>query len=73
MLDVAAGREQFRNMDVSDIGLVRSADNLADGLTKSMQQASLREVISKRKLTVSPVQTIIRNPRNDATSTANDN
>lgn len=66
MLDIAAAREQFRNKDVSDIGLVRSSDNLADGLTKCMHQAALRDVIRSGKLAVHPVQTIIRTPLNDS-------
>lgn len=35
MLDIAAAREQFRTSEISDIGLVQSAYNLADGLTKT--------------------------------------
>lgn len=62
MLDIAAAHEQFRVMDVSDIGLVRSADNLGDGLTKSMQQAILRDVIGSGKLMVNPFQMIISPP-----------
>lgn len=70
MLDIAVAREQFRVADVSDIGLVRSEDNLADGLTKSMQQAALRDCVASGTIRTNPVQTIIRNPRNDAVVTA---
>lgn len=67
MLDIAVAREQFRVSDVSDIGLVRSASNLADGLTKAMQQASLRACLGTGITHVTPVQSIIRTPRNDDT------
>ena len=38
MLDIAAAREGFRDEGISDIGFVRSANNIVDGLTKPMQQ-----------------------------------
>lgn len=41
MLDIAAAREGFCDKTISDIGFVRSNHNIADGLTKSMSQASL--------------------------------
>lgn len=45
MLDIAAAREGFKNGVISDIGFVRSSYNIADGLTKSMQQKALQEVL----------------------------
>ena len=46
MLDIAAAREGFQNMTISDIGFVRSSSNVADGLAKQMNQAMLRGVIN---------------------------
>jgi len=61
MLDIAAAREGFRDHVISDIGFVRSAHNLADGLTKPMQQAALQRVIRSGRLTTQAEQWIIRN------------
>ena len=60
MLDIAAAREGFRDRVISDIGFVRSHDNVADGLTKQMSQAVLKNVISSGTLAVRPVQWIVR-------------
>jgi len=60
MLDIAAAREGFRDKIISDIGFVRSSYNLADGLTKPMQQASLQSVLKSGKLTARAEQWIIR-------------
>lgn len=60
MLDVAAAREGFKNQDISNIGLVRSESNVADGLTKQMAQATLRTILEHSTHTPNPVQWIIR-------------
>eukprot|EP00171_Calliarthron_tuberculosum_P022574 IDg22574t1 len=60
MLDVAVAREGYRKKEISDIGFVRSSHNLADGLTKLMNQAALRDLMSTSKLKVEPEQWIIR-------------
>lgn len=54
VLDIAASCEGFRELIILDIGLICSADNLADGLTKSMAQAALQKAISSGSITVSP-------------------
>lgn len=36
MLDAVAERESFRNMEISDTSFIRSSNNIANGLTKSM-------------------------------------
>lgn len=61
MLDIAAAREAFRDKTISDIGFVRSSHNIADGLTKAMSQASIRQVIATGHLSIMPEQWIIRN------------
>ena len=61
MLEIAAAREAFRDQVISDIGFVRSSSNIADGLTKSMNQAALQSVVSKAKLNFQPEQWILRN------------
>ena len=60
MIDIAAARNAFKEEVISDIGLFRSADNIADGLTKEMQQASIRSMMVTGKLDVRPVQWIVR-------------
>lgn len=69
MLDTAAAHEKFRTADVSDIGLVRSEDNLADDLTKAMQRPALRTCIREGRLRVELVKTITGSPRNDEDAT----
>ena len=59
MLDVAAAREGFKVGDISNIGLVRSERNIADGLTKHMAQATLRNLIEFGIHVPEPVQWII--------------
>lgn len=61
MLDIAAAREGFADKTISDIGFVRSSENLADGLTKSMSQGALRDVVATGTFEVHPEQWIIRN------------
>lgn len=46
MLDIAAAREGFKSKTISDIGFVRSSYKFAVGLTKSMSQNMLRDVIA---------------------------
>lgn len=60
MLDIAAAREGFRDKIISDIGFVRSGNNIADGLTKSLSQAVLRDVVTSGHLDVKPEQWIVR-------------
>ena len=69
MIDITAARNAFKSTVISDIGLVRSADNIADGLTKDMQQASLRSMMSTGKFDIRPVQWIVR-PSNPIPSAA---
>lgn len=45
MLDIAAAREGFKGKVISDIGFARSSHNVADGLTKPMQQKSLQTIL----------------------------
>ena len=61
MLDIAAAREGFKEKTISDIGFVRSSQNIADGLTKAMQQSALQTVLTNGFLSVTPEQWIIRN------------
>lgn len=60
MLDVACAREGFIRHEISDIGFVRTAHNLADGLTKSMRQAFLRDVLDTCRLQPKVEQWIVR-------------
>lgn len=59
MLDIAAAREAFREKIITDIGLVRSQHNVADGLTKPLTEEFLRQMISSGRLRIAPAQWII--------------
>ena len=61
MLDIAAARGGFRDKVISEIGFVRTSDIVANGLTKGMSQAVLRDVISTGELNVRAEQWIVRN------------
>lgn len=58
MLDISATRQDFKRHEVSDIGFVRSEENISDGLTKSRDQGKLRACLSGT-LQVVPEQWII--------------
>jgi len=60
MLDIACTREGFARGDISNIGFIRTRDNLADGLTKPMNQSALQSVLMSGKLRLQPEQWIIR-------------
>ena len=60
MLDIDAERQGHKRLEMSNIGFVRSSKNLADGLTKSMQQAAIFDVMSNGWLKIEPEQWIIR-------------
>lgn len=60
MIDVAAAREGFRDMHISDIGFVRGKDNCADGLTKKMSRKVLQDIMRTHKLEIKCEQWIIR-------------
>lgn len=60
MLDITAARQGYRSGAISDIVLVTSAFNLADGLTKPMSQTALRPVQTFRQHTPTPTQWILR-------------
>lgn len=61
MLDIAAAREGFKDELISNIGLVRSKHNIADGLTKEMNQSALRNILETGQLKIECNQWIIRN------------
>lgn len=52
MIDIAATREGLRDKTVSDIEFFRMSTNIADGLTKQMSQAVLRNKVISRRLDV---------------------
>ena len=68
MLDIAAAREGFLKHEISDIGFVRTKFNLADGLTKRMQQSALRKVLSEGRIHPKVDQWIIRDTPRPATN-----
>jgi hypothetical protein len=60
MLDIACAQDAWTKQDISDIGFIRSAENIADGLTKQMKQASLLKVLETSQLDVKVEQWIVR-------------
>ena len=61
MIDIAAACEGFKDHLISEIGFVRSSSNIADGLTKSISQAALQDVLRTGKYCVRAEQWIVRN------------
>lgn len=59
-LAIAAARQGFCNLNISDIGFVRSSDNIADVLSKRMQQKSLQKLIQEIFLRLLPKRWILR-------------
>ena len=64
MLDVYAARQAYKEQHISNIDFVRSNHNIADGLTKTMNQEALRNVITTGELSIKVKQWIIRKPKN---------
>ncbi len=60
MSDIAATRERYRRHDITNIGFVQSSRNIADGLTKVMNQAAPFDLVKSSTLIVAPEQWIIR-------------
>lgn len=60
MIDIAASWEAFRERVISDVGSVHSSKNIADSLTKIMNQAALRTVLRNRSLYTEADQCIVR-------------
>ena len=63
MLDIYAAREGNKAQDISNIGFVRSNHNLADCLTKKMNQEALKKLLHTEKLHAKVEQLIIRKPK----------
>ena len=60
MLDIHAARQAYQAQEISNIGFVRSCDNLADGLTKANMQKSLLNLLKTGHHEVICEQWIIR-------------
>jgi len=60
MIDIAAAREMYKSREVSDIGHVKSEENLADGLTKKMSQAALLRLLKTGTLDIAVTRWIVR-------------
>lgn len=54
MLDIAAARTAFKDKVIFDLGCVQRCKNIADGLTKSISQATLRQVMISDRLDMTP-------------------
>ncbi|CDF40899.1 unnamed protein product [Chondrus crispus] len=55
MIDIAASREAYNKHEISNVGLVLSEHNIADGLTKVNRCKALEEVV-KTGFDKNPVQ-----------------
>ncbi|GAB0497662.1 hypothetical protein MMPV_010067 [Pyropia vietnamensis] len=67
MIDVAAAREAYNRNEISNVGLVKSANNPADGLTKPGFCQSLDDVL-RTSVDRHPVeQWIVRVPQEAVT------
>ncbi len=60
MIVIATEHEGYNNYSISDIGFVRTTKNLADSLTKTMNQAALQDLLKSSRLIVEPEQWIFR-------------
>ena len=61
MPEIPAASEGFCYNLILDIGFVRSSQNIEDGLTKPMAQATLRITLSTGIMDIKPEKWIIRN------------
>lgn len=60
MLEIACAIEGFKKGDISNVEFIRSNDNIAGGLTKSMTQAQLSPIIDTSALFIYVEQWIVR-------------
>ena len=60
MLDIHAARHAYQSKEIFNIGCVKSADNIADGLTRAKKQAQLLSTLQEGKHDVKYEQWIIR-------------
>ena len=66
MIDIAGVREAYRNMEICDIGHIRTANNPADAMTKLVECNSLNRIISSAICDVQVDQWVIRDKVVDA-------
>jgi len=62
MIDVAAARETYNRNEMSNVGLVKSEQNVADGLTKQRLCSALDAVLRTGRDVIPVEQWIIRMP-----------
>lgn len=46
MIDIAVAQEGFKKNDISNIALIKSGYNIANGLTKQMSHSALQNAVS---------------------------
>ncbi len=64
MVDISATREAYNQGIISNIGLISSNDNLADGLTKISSNKALLQLMKTQRLSHTVLQFVIaRRPR----------
>lgn len=61
MIDVKAAREAFERIEISNMGWIRSDENIADGLTKTGNCKTLEDLINTGILSIEVEQWIGRN------------
>jgi hypothetical protein len=62
LIDLACVREVYARLDIDDIGLLSTTENLADGLTKEMNMDKLREAVRTGTLNTVVKQYVVRSP-----------
>ena len=66
MLDIHSARQAYRAHEISNIGFVRSNNNLADGLTKPKKQKAIFDLLQNAIHTPVCEQWILRNDVNNS-------
>ena len=66
MIDIAGVREAYRNTDTCDIGHVRTLNNPADAMTKSLDCQCLNNILSSGVCDIEVDQWVIRDKVKDA-------
>lgn len=65
MIDISAAKQSFERFEISDLGLVRTGNMLADCLTKIMQPQQLMQAIETGKLEHEIEKWVIRDYKHD--------
>ena len=62
LIDIAGLREAYRNRELSNLGWVRSGNNVADALTKDKKDSALHRILTSKTLDIPVAQWIVDGP-----------